>query len=85
VPRMCRSIQPLHRCEVPVTDLDVREAAIQYVRKLSGMRQPSKANAEAFERAVDEVAHATAHLLASLEPAPPVAGRVPIAHKIGIR
>jgi hypothetical protein len=68
-----------------VTDLDVREAAVQYVRKLSGFRQPSKANTAAFERAVDEIAEATARLLASLEPAPAVPGRVPIAHRIGMR
>jgi hypothetical protein len=82
---MCRSIQPLHRCESDVSDLDVQEAALQYVRKLSGFRQPSRANAEVFARAVDEVAAATARLLEGLEPAPPVPGRVPIAKRIGVR
>ena len=59
---MCRSIKTL-RTEDTVDDADVRAAALQYVRKISGYRQPSKANAEAFERAVDEVSAATDRLL----------------------
>lgn len=65
---MCRSIQTLHGADPPATDDEVRAAALQYVRKLSGYRAPSKANAAAFERAVDEVAVATARLLESLSP-----------------
>src|SRR5215213_4031735 len=68
---MCRSIRPLHRAEVEPTELDVRDAAVQYVRKLSGIRSPSKADAPAFEAAVEEVAAATDRLLAALRPAPP--------------
>jgi hypothetical protein len=63
---MCRNIRPLHNFEPATTDEEIRDAALQYVRKVSGMRAPSKANQEAFDRAVDEIAHATAHLLAAL-------------------
>lgn len=62
---MCRSIKTL-RTEESVDDADMRAAALQYVRKISGYRQPSKANAEAFERAVDEVTAATDRLLAAV-------------------
>lgn len=65
---MCRSIQTLHGAEPPASDDEVRAAALQYVRKLSGYRSPSKANAEVFEEAVDAVAAATAILLGSLAP-----------------
>ncbi len=68
---MCRSIHTLHNLEPAVTDDEVRAAALQYVRKIAGTTRPSRANAEAFERAVDEVAHATMHLLASLVTAAP--------------
>ena len=67
--RMCRSIQTLRRPDQPATDDEVRAAALQYVRKLSGYRAPSRANAEAFEAAVDEVAAATRRMLDSLAPA----------------
>ena len=68
----CRNIRPLHTREPPATDDEVRLAALQYVRKISGYTKPSHANAEAFERAVDEVAEASARLLDSLvTPAPP--------------
>ena len=63
---MCRNIRPLHNFDPATTDEEIRDAALQYVRKVSGTRQPSKANEEAFNRAVDEVAHSTAHLLAAL-------------------
>jgi hypothetical protein len=63
---MCRNIRTLHNFEPPATDDEVRAAALQYVRKVSGSTKPSQANAEAFDRAVDEVAHTTAHLLAEL-------------------
>jgi hypothetical protein len=65
---MCRSIKTLRGAEPPPTSDDVSAAALQYVRKLSGYRAPSKANTEAFERAVAEVADATQRLLATLEP-----------------
>jgi hypothetical protein len=58
----------------------VRDAAVQYVRKLSGIRSPSKADAPAFEAAVEEVAAATQRLLAGLSPGPPRPGRIPLRH-----
>jgi hypothetical protein len=63
---MCRNIRTLHNFEPPATDEEVHDAALQYVRKISGSTKPSQANAEAFDRAVHEVAHATQHLLDSL-------------------
>ena len=63
---MCRNIRTLHNFEPPATDEEVRNAALQYVRKISGSTKPSQANAEAFERAVDEVAQSTRTLLDSL-------------------
>jgi len=63
---MCRNIRTLHNFDPPATHEEARDAALQYVRKISGSTKPSKANAEAFERAVDEVAEATARLLGSL-------------------
>jgi hypothetical protein len=69
---MCRNIRTLHNFEPPATVEEVHDAALQYVRKISGSTKPSQANAEAFDRAVDEVARATAKLLASLvSSAPP--------------
>ena len=62
---MCRSIKTL-RTEAVVTDDDVRAAALQYVRKLSGYRVPSRANAEVFDAAVDEIAASSRRLLAGL-------------------
>ena len=56
---MCRNIRQLHNFEPPATDEEVQEAALQYVRKISGSTKPSQANAEAFEHAVEEVAAAT--------------------------
>jgi hypothetical protein len=63
---MCRNIKTLYNFEPPVTDDEVNAAALQYVRKISGFTKPSKANEEAFNRAVDEVAHVSMHLLADL-------------------
>ena len=63
---MCRNIRTLHNFEPAATEEEVRAAALQYVRKVSGANKPSQANEEAFNRAVDEVAHTTAHLLAAL-------------------
>jgi hypothetical protein len=63
---MCRNIRTLHNYEPHATSEEVHAAALQYVRKISGSNKPSKANEEAFERAVHEVAHATQHLLESL-------------------
>jgi hypothetical protein len=63
---MCRSIQSLYNFEPPATEDEVRAAALQYVRKISGYTKPSRANAEAFERAVDAVAAASQRLLDEL-------------------
>lgn len=63
---MCRSIKTLRKVDPPATDVEVREAALQFVRKISGYRQPSRANAAAFDHAVDEVAAATRTLLDAL-------------------
>jgi hypothetical protein len=63
---MCRNIHTLFNFEPPATEEEVRAAAEQYVRKVSGFSKPSRANAEAFDRAVDEVAAATTALLDSL-------------------
>ena len=63
---MCRNIHTLHNYEPPAPEDEIRGAALQYVRKISGSTKPSKANEIAFERAVDEVRHATHHLLAAL-------------------
>jgi hypothetical protein len=63
---MCRNIRTLHNFEPPATHDEVRDAALQYVRKISGFTKPSRANAEAFERAVDAVAAASAQLLDEL-------------------
>ena len=63
---MCRNIHTLFNFEPPATEDEVRDASLQYVRKISGFTKPSQANAEAFERAVDEVASATQRLIESL-------------------
>ncbi len=69
---MCRNIRRLDNFEPPATDDEIRAAALQYVRKVSGTVRPSHANEAAFEEAVDAVAHATRHLLNHLTtPAPP--------------
>jgi hypothetical protein len=63
---MCRNIHTLFNFEPPATDEEIRASSLQYVRKLSGFTKPSRANEEAFERAVDEVAEASKRLLDSL-------------------
>jgi hypothetical protein len=63
---MCRNIHTLFNYEPPATDEEVRAAALQYVRKISGFTKPSRANEEAFARAVDEVAAASTRLLDAL-------------------
>ena len=63
---MCRNIRTLHNFEPPASEAEVHEAAVQYVRKISGSTKPSPANAEIFERAVQEIAHATERLLDGL-------------------
>ena len=63
---MCRNIHTLYNYEPPATEDEIRGAALQYVRKISGFTKPSRANEEAFDRAVDEIADATARLIGSL-------------------
>jgi len=63
---MCRNIRTLHNFEPPATKDEIRASALQYVRKVSGSTKPARANAEAFERAVDDVAAVTARLLDEL-------------------
>jgi len=63
---MCRSIKPLRNMDHPVTEQEIYEAALQYVRKVSGYRKPSKANEDAFEKAIQEVADATRKILGNL-------------------
>ena len=68
---MCRNIKPLYNFEPPATDAEIHEAALQFVRKVSGFRRPSRLNTAAFETAVEEVAAATARLIGSLESGAP--------------
>ena len=63
---MCRNIRTLHNFQPPATDEEVHDAALQYVRKISGSTKPSQANAETFDRAVEEIARATHALLDGL-------------------
>jgi hypothetical protein len=64
---MCRSIKTLRRAEEPATDEEIRAAALQFVRKVSGYRTPSQKNEEAFEAAVEEIARSSEKLLKSLK------------------
>ncbi|HVM34590.1 MAG TPA: DUF2277 domain-containing protein [Actinomycetota bacterium] len=66
---MCRSIKVLRDFEEPATDEEIRAAALQFVRKVSGYRKPAKRNEAAFERAVDEISDVTRNLLGALEDA----------------
>ena len=63
---MCRNIKTLFNFEPPATDEEIRAASLQFVRKLSGFNKPSKANEEAFNRAIEEVAHVARHLIDAL-------------------
>lgn len=78
---MCRNIRTLYNFDPPATEEEVRSAALQYVRKVSGFTKPSHANAEAFERAVDEVAEASARLLNDLVTVAPAKDREVEAEK----
>jgi hypothetical protein len=68
---MCRNIRTLHNFEPPATEDEVRAAALQYVRKISGFTKPSRANQEAFDRAVEAVAHVSMALLGELTTSAP--------------
>jgi hypothetical protein len=78
---MCRSIHTLHNFEPAASDDEVHAAALQFVRKISGTSKPSKANTEAFERAVAEIAHITHHLLDDLVSVAPPKNREVEAEK----
>jgi hypothetical protein len=78
---MCRNIRPLFNFEPPASDEEIRAAALQFVRKVSGFAKPSHANTEAFERAVDEVAEAAHKLILSLHSAAPPRDRETEAEK----
>lgn len=90
---MCRNIRPLANFAPPATDDEIRDAALQFVRKLSGTTHPSRANAAVFERAVEEIASATRRLLDSLHTsAPPrdreqerLKARARSAHRFAVR
>ncbi len=72
---MCRNIRTLFNFEPPATDQEIRASALQFVRKLSGFTHPSRVNAAAFERAVDEVTETARRLLTALETASPAKNR----------
>ena len=78
---MCRNIRQLHNFDPPATQEEVDDASLQYVRKISGSNKPSKANTEAFETAVEEVAAATRKLLDSLVTSAPPKDREVEAEK----
>ena len=82
---MCRNIRTLYNFEPPATEDEVRAASLQYVRKISGFTKPSKANEEAFARAVDEVAAASSRLLSSLVTSAPPKDREAEAAKAAER
>jgi len=82
---MCRNIRTLFNFEPPVTDDEIRAAALQFVRKISGFNQPSKSNRRSFEAAVEEVAAISAKLLRSLETTAPARNREEEAAKAKAR
>jgi hypothetical protein len=82
---MCRNIRTLYNFEPPATDDEIRAAALQFVRKLSGYTAPSQANAAAFERAVEDVTAAASRLLASLQTNAPPKDRETEAEKARAR
>ena len=82
---MCRNIRVLHNFEPAATDEEIEAAALQYVRKISGATRPSKANEEAFARAVEEITAASKRLLASLVTSAPPRDREVEAEKARIR
>lgn len=82
---MCRNIKPLYNFDPPATDDEVRAAALQFVRKVSGYTKPSKANEAAFAAAVDEVATAVARLMDALETNAPPKDRAAEAAKARAR
>ena len=82
---MCRNIRTLYNFDPPATSDEIQAAALQYVRKISGFTKPSKANEEAFNRAVHEIGHISAHLLADLETVAPPRDRETMAARARAR
>lgn len=82
---MCRNIKMLFNFQPPVTDDEIRAAAVQYVRKISGFNKPSKSNEAAFNAAIEEVAAASARLLSALETNAPARSREEEAAKAKAR
>lgn len=82
---MCRNIKPLFNFDPPATDAEVHDAALQFVRKLSGFSKPSEANKMAFERAIKKIAAATRELVDTLETNAPAKDRVEEAEKARAR
>ncbi|HEY2470574.1 MAG TPA: DUF2277 domain-containing protein [Terracidiphilus sp.] len=82
---MCRNIKILFNFDPPVTTEEIRAASLQFVRKISGINKPSKANEAAFHAAIDEVATTSARLLASLETSAPARTREEEAEKARLR
>ena len=82
---MCRNIRPLFNLEPPVTEEEIRNASLQFVRKISGFHKPSQANEPAFLAAIEEVAAVSARLLVSLETAAPAKNREQEAAKAKVR
>jgi hypothetical protein len=82
---MCRNIKPLFNFDPPVTDEEIRAASLQFVRKISGFNKPSKANETAFITAINEIAAASARLLASLETNAPARDREEEAARARLR
>jgi hypothetical protein len=82
---MCRNIKTLFNFDPPATDDEIRAAALQFVRKISGLTKPSKANETAFVAAVDAIATVSGHFLASLETNAPPKNRAEVAAKARAR
>ncbi|HWD69979.1 MAG TPA: DUF2277 domain-containing protein [Solirubrobacteraceae bacterium] len=82
---MCRNIRTLYNFDPPASSDEIEAAALQYVRKISGFTKPSKANEEAFHRAVQEIAHISAHLLGDLETSAPPRDREVVAARARAR
>lgn len=82
---MCRNIKPLFNFDPPTTEAEIRAAALQFVRKISGFTKPSKANEECFAGAIDEIAEVSARLLQSLETTAPPKNREEEASKAQVR
>jgi len=78
---MCRSIHTLYHLEPPATEVEISEAAVQYIRKVSGYVKPSRKNEAAFKAAVDEIAAVTSRLLGSLQTDAPIRDRQMVSRK----